>query len=268
MRLIRSLDTMISRVPPLLAVVVVAAVQVAAVLGLRHGQQWPGRLWLSLCLVAVEVALLYAVMDAVAGRAAAFVAGLVFAVAPVVLAKHYFVVGGPSVDYKTVYRHDILPTEYGFTHASAIIAACLFLASAWVALARTRLPLWVAMGASAAAASAAVLVYPQAWVGLAAPVLAALLTRNKLPIAAAVGTAAIGLIAVALFRHIPHVAFGWHRMGITLAGVREFTWSRRVLEYLPLAGLIGLARRSLQAAAFLGVLFLTLVILPLAQTRT
>src|SRR4029079_1193553 len=71
--------------------------------------------------------------------------------------------------------------------------------------------------------------------------------------------------ALALFRDLPHVAFGWHQMGQSLDSVREFSWSRRVLEYLPLAGFVGLARRPARAAGFFGILLLALVILPLSR---
>ena len=77
--------------------------------------------------------------------------------------------------------------------------------------------------------------------------------------------AGAGLVALALFRDVPHVAFGWHQMGQSLDSVREFSWSRRVLEYLPLAGVVGLSRRSAAAAAFFGVVLVALVILPLSR---
>jgi hypothetical protein len=61
------------------------------------------------------------------------------------------------------------------------------------------------------------------------------------------------------------VLLGWHRMGLTLDSVREYSWSRRVLEYLPLAGFVGLARRSAPAAAFFGMVLLATVIFPLGR---
>jgi hypothetical protein len=78
-------------------------------------------------------------------------------------------------------------------------------------------------------------------------------------------TAAVGLIALAVFRDVPDVAFGWHQMGQSLDSVREFSWSRRLLEYLPLAGVVGLARRSGPAAAFFAVVLVATVILPLSR---
>src|SRR5206468_11045450 len=108
-------------------------------------------------------------------------------------------------------------------------------------------------------------VYPPAWLALAAPVAATLVARRLPAFAATLATAGLGLAALAVFRHVPHVAFGWDQMGRSLDGVREFSWSRRLLEYLPLAGLVGLARRSGPAAAFFGVVLVALVILPLSR---
>ena len=264
----RWLRRMLESAPPSLVAACLVALQLGVAAALGHGQGWhhtSGGLVIAACLLAFQVSLLYAVMNLVGGRAAALIGGLVFVLAPVVLAKRYFVTGGPNLDYRTVYRHQILPVEYGLQHRAELIAACLVLTSAYLSLVQTRAPLWASAALAAAAASAAALVYPHAWLVLAAPVLAALALRRPLPAASAVATAGIGLIALAVFRQIPHVTFGWHSMGITLGGVREFTWSRRVLEYLPIAGFIGLARRSVQGAVFFGAALIALVILPLAQ---
>jgi hypothetical protein len=203
----------------------------------------------------------------VAGRTAALFAGLVLVAGPVVLAKRYFISGGgsPPTDYRVVYRHDVLPTAFGLTARAGLVAACLLLASAWLVLARTRLPEWTAAALGGAAAAAAVIVYPRAWLALFAPAAAMLVARRVPGFAATLATAAIGLIALALFRDVPHVAFGWHQMGQTLDSVREFSWSRRILEYLPLAGLVGIARRSAPAAGFFGVILVALVILPASR---
>jgi hypothetical protein len=206
-------------------------------------------------------------MDLVAGRAAALFAGLVFVAGPVILARRYFQSGGgtPPIDYRLVYRHDVLPTEFGLVHRSALVAACLLLGSAWLVLARTRLPVWTTAALGGGAAAAAAIVFPHAWPAVAAPVAAALVMRDVRAVVATLATAALAVAALALFRHVPHVAFGWEQSGRSLDSVREFTWSRRLLEYLPLAGVVGLARRSGPAAAFFAVVLVTTVILPLSR---
>ena len=44
----------------------------------------------------------------------------------------------------------------------------------------------------------------------------------------------------------------WSALSGNMAGLREYTWSNRVLQWLPVAGTIGLARRSWSAAALFG----------------
>ena len=260
----------VASVPPFVAVPVVVVVELAATAALGRGQGWPGgagHVLVSALLLAAEAVLVYCAAYLVGGRGPALAAGLLLALVPVVLAERYFVTGGGGIDYRAVYRHQVLPAEAGLSGRSAVVSACLFLLAGCLALARTRLPGWAMLGLSGAAAAAAAVVYPRAWIGLAAPVAAAVVRRAPAAVAAAAAGAGIGLLALVLFRHVPHVAFGWHSMGITLGGVREFTWSRRLLEYLPLAGVVGLALRSPPAAAFFGVLLVALVILPLAQTH-
>ena len=51
------------------------------------------------------------------------------------------------------------------------------------------------------------------------------------------------------------LAFGpvvWDQFTINMAGLREFFWSQRLLQWLPLAGTIAVARRSIPLALLLG----------------
>jgi hypothetical protein len=255
--------------PPVVAAAVLVVLQLLAAVALAHGQGWGYSHRdeaLAGCLLAVEIILLYAVALEIAGRIFALGATLLFIVAPVILAKRYFILGGGGIDYRTVYRHDVLPTVFGLTARAGIGAACLLLASAWLVLARTtRAPRWLTMGLGGAAAAGAALVDPHVWPALAAPVVAAAWTRRPAVVGAAVASAGLGLVALVVFRNAPHVPLGWHRMGITLDSVREYSWSRRILEYLPLGGFVGLARRWAPAAAFCGAAVLATVIFPLAR---
>jgi hypothetical protein len=260
----------VEAVPPLVAVPALVALQLLAAASLGHGQGWhrsTGSVVVAACLLAAEVTLVYAVMHLVAGRIPALFAGLVLVAGPVILARRYFQSGGgtPPIDYRTVYRHDVLPTELGLVHRAGLVAACLLLGSALLLVVRTRLPVWSTAALGGAAAAAAALVFPHAWLVVAAPVAAMLVRRDARAVGATLVTAVVGLIALAVFREVPHVAFGWHQMGRSLDSVREFTWSRRLLEYLPLAGVVGLARRSGPAAAFFAVVLVAAVILPLSR---
>jgi hypothetical protein len=53
----------------------------------------------------------------------------------------------------------------------------------------------------------------------------------------------------------------WDRLSENFDGLREFFWSVRVLEVLPLAGLVAVARYSTTKAMFLGVWFGTFLVL-------
>lgn len=257
-------------VPPAAAVPALVVLQLLAAAALGHGQGWhrtTGGEAAAALLLAAQVALVYAVAHLVAGRAPALLAGLSLVAGPLILGERYFISGGgePPIDYRLVYRHDVLPTAFGLTARSGLVAACLVLASAWLVLARTRVPPLVTATLGGAAAAAAALVYPHAWPVLAAPVAATLVARRTPAVAATLAIALLGLAALALFRHVPHATFDFRASGRTLNNVREFTWSRRVLQYLPLAGAFGLVRRSGPAGAFFTVALVALVILPLSR---
>jgi len=257
------------RIKPADAAVIAGLIvlQLAVVVWLGQGQGWhasPGSKVLAAVLLAVQTVLFYAVAERLGGTRFGLAAGLVLTLTPALLAKWYFVTGGPNLDFKPVYRHQVLPTEYGLTDRSQVIAACLVLAAVWLALARAPMTFWAAI-ASACAMGGAVLLSPRTWPALLAPVLAAATTRRAAPVASAVATAGVALGVLALARHVPHIPLGWHRMGLALGGLHEYTWSRRILEYLPLAGVVGIARRSRPAGLYVGTLLVTLVIFPLAR---
>jgi hypothetical protein len=122
----------------------------------------------------------------------------------------------------------------------------------------------VGAGAGASVAAAA-LVHPRAWPALAAPVLAYAVAARPKAMLASAAVALIGLGALALFRHVPGLDTSWNGIKVGLDQFREYSWSRRLLEYLPLAGLIGLGRRSFPGAVFFGWLLLTVIVLPLGR---
>src|SRR5262249_34381015 len=260
----------VEAVPPVVTASVLVLLQLLAVAARAHGEGWHrsrGAELLAALLLAAQVVLVYAIVDLVGGRTAALFAGLVLIVGPVVLAKKYFISGGgtPPILYRDVYRHDVLPTQFGLTGQSGLIAGCLILFSALLLLVRVPLPAWASGAGSGAAVAAAVLVYPRAWLVLGAPVVATLVARRLQAAAAALAVALVGLLALAVFRDVPHVAFGWHQMGQSLDSLREFSWSRRVLEYLPLAGVVGLARPSAPTAPVFGGVLVAAGVPPLSR---
>jgi len=81
------------------------------------------------------------------------------------------------------------------------------------------------------------------------------------PAAALAAGHASPLPAGSIGLHISHyVDFSWGRLTRNIDGFREYGWSLRLLEWGLLAGLIGLARRSISAALLVGT-WLTLFLL-------
>jgi hypothetical protein len=57
-----------------------------------------------------------------------------------------------------------------------------------------------------------------------------------------------------------YVSFDWHQLNINLLGIKEHFWSMRIVEWLVIAGLIGLGRRSLTALLVVGGWFAAFVV--------
>lgn len=57
-----------------------------------------------------------------------------------------------------------------------------------------------------------------------------------------------------------YIHFNWHQLNLNLLQIKEHFWSLRVVEWLVLAGLIGLARRSLTALLVVGGWFVAFVV--------
>jgi hypothetical protein len=57
-----------------------------------------------------------------------------------------------------------------------------------------------------------------------------------------------------------YIHFDWHKLNLNLLGIKEHFWSLRVVEWLVIAGLIGLSRRSLTAFLVVGGWFTAFVL--------
>jgi hypothetical protein len=211
-------------------------------------------------LATAEIVLIAAAAYSYGGPRLAVGAAGVWVAAPLVLVGRYF-----RSDFRPQYHDGVLPVAYGFHARAGTIAACLVLISVALSLrAAGRLAVATAAGA---AVGAAALVDPRVWPAFLAPALCLAVGRRPREAAlAGIAGALVGVAGLAVFRDLPALPLHWHQMGTSLASIREYSWSVRLLEYLPLAGLVGAARRSAPAAAALGWLLLTLVILPLGRS--
>ena len=84
--------------------------------------------------------------------------------------------------------------------------------------------------------------------------------------AAAACALAAAVVAAATFGVEP-IAFHWDDLNGNLLQIREYGWSLRLVEYLPLAGLVGAFRRSRRLGLLLAVWLLVAVVLPIAHSR-
>jgi hypothetical protein len=263
------------RVPPLVPLIALAVLQLVVLAGLAHGQGWSystGDAVLGALLVTADLVLVCAVAFTIGGRLMGLLAGIAWVLAPAVLTRYFVAGGSPLVDFGTVFRQEVLPYAYGFAAPGAVVAGGLLLVSAWIALAPQARSLAGELGSGAAAGAAigaAALFHPLLWPAVLAPALALVFARRlRAALAAAAVAVLLGLAALALFRYVPGIHPGWSTIGHNIDQFREFSWSRRVLEYLPLAGFVGLALRHRPAAAFFGWLLLTAIVFPLGRELT
>jgi hypothetical protein len=117
----------------------------------------------------------------------------------------------------------------------------------------------VAVAAAAGlVASLAVLADASAVLFLAAPAVA-LLAARRWRETGAYAAAVLPWIVVVLVRDpaLPSFPDGnvWGNLHDNFLGVQEFFWSVRILQWLPVAGVIGVARRSIPLALLLGIWF-------------
>ncbi len=76
-----------------------------------------------------------------------------------------------------------------------------------------------------------------------------LFKQSRQALAAGAGLPPLGL-GIHLGKYLP---FDWGRLWHDVDGFREFTWSRRLIEWAIIGGLLGLARRSIAGAALIGI---------------
>jgi hypothetical protein len=150
--------------------------------------------------------------------------------------------------YEAELRDDVLPLVLGLepergyaAGAALLVAAALLTVSGWP---------WAAV-ASVALGVAAVLA-PPTIVFAGAAALALLAERRPVRLAAAAAGLLPFLLAVALWHGLDVADRSQEAFSSSMAGLREYFWSQRVLQWLPIAGAVGMARRSPALAVLLG----------------
>jgi hypothetical protein len=163
--------------------------------------------------------------------------------------------------YEDTYVDRVLPSLVGIADDGGFAAAALLAAAAALLVRaldpgplpdRHKARLGAAGLAAGAVAGAAALVEPSSalfLVGAALACAAALAPRTAAAVAAG---AALPLLVAALQRDGGMLDVSRDAWSANMAQLREYTWSNRLLQWLPVAGTIAAARGSLPAACLLG----------------
>lgn len=193
--------------------------------------------------------------------------------------------------YHQRYTELTLPQAFGLTAMADFPSMVAVLVSIYFALRVLERPDTIEALAAGLAAGAAIAIKPSSSVFLGGVALGLLYRRRAVAaaylaagIAPAVVTLALwkyrglgflplfhseGGAQLALGAHQPllafnplhkYVSFNWHQLNVNLLGIKEHFWSMRVIEWLVIAGLIGLARRSLTAVLVVGGWFAAFVV--------
>jgi hypothetical protein len=238
-------------------------------------------------LVLAPIALLciFGIAERIGGRVFAYWATLCWIVVPLIGIKY------TDLGYHQVYTEVTLPQSYGLTAMAdfpSMVAVLVSVYFTFKILDRTDLVDGLAAGL---AAGVAIGIKPANSVFLLGPVLAIAYRRRWL----ASGYVAAGLLpavfTVALWKYrglgqLPlfslgaekrlalgagaqvvalnplhkYVQFNWLQLETNLLGIKEHFWSMRVVEWLVLAGLVGILRRSFTAFLLVGGWFAAFIV--------
>jgi hypothetical protein len=222
-----------------------------------------GALVLLQVLVLAPLALL-AIVGAVtrlAGRALGVFAGAVWIGLPLLL-YHY-----SDFRYRPAFLHDVLPTFFGLAESTAFPTLVALAVGGYFAVRalgsrqlRDAVLTGLAVSVALAFSGAALAALPGFLAALA-------FCRRPRLVGAAAAAMAPGLLAFGLWHaHAPHAEtpvlhFDWTQFHHNVMGFREYFWSLRVVEWLPIAGTVAVCRRSIAAAlAFGGWFWLTVLL--------
>ena len=157
-----------------------------------------------------------------------------------------------------------LSEVYGLAGGTELAAAVALAAAAYLLVATLQDGRRRDAAASGVAAAIALVLSPASMLFLPGAAVALGLRRRAGALGAFAGAAAPGLVLALAWRwgHVPPVLhWNWSQFHLNLMGFREYFWSLRVVEWLPIAGTIALLRRSLPVTIAIGTWFWTTVLL-------
>jgi hypothetical protein len=193
--------------------------------------------------------------------------------------------------YHQRYTELTLPQGFGLTAMADFPSMVAVLVCVYFALRVLERPDWIEGVAAGLAAGVAISIKPSNSVFLGGLVLGFLYRRRLVGAAYLLAGLAPALVTLGLWKyrglgylplfhsegatrlalgaHQPLVAFNplhqyvrfdWHQLNLNLLQIKEHFWSLRVVEWLVVAGFIGLARRSLTAVLVIGGWFAAFVV--------
>jgi hypothetical protein len=238
-------------VPFVLGALAVVQWALTAVVAVRVGYSG------SLALVVLEVVfllplslvLVHAMAGRLGGRVFAAWSALVWVVLP------YAGLLYANRSFRHTYAHDFLPRILGLTPDARTVAMVALLGAAVLALRAIERGALLDVAGSLAGAGIAAALTPRAALVALAPVVA-LAVGGRLAHATAIAWVLAAALAIVTLAGSPfaHADLGY--ASDALASLSESFWSGRVLQWLVLAGLVGIFRRRPAVAALLAVWFL------------
>jgi hypothetical protein len=238
-----------------------------------------------LVLAPLALVAVYAFASRIAGRGYGLIAAALWVAMP------FAVIPLWRADYHERYVEQFLPQALGLNGLADYPSMVLLLVGAWLFVRALENRAWPDAAAAGVVVGFAIATKPSNAIFLAAPAAAVLLARNLrpvLPFALALvpalltltlwkqrglGTipvlaydetrlaAGSGVAAVAALDLGRYVDLDWATLHDNMDSLREYFWSARLLQWAPVAGAIGVARRSAPLAGFVAVWFGTFLLL-------
>src|SRR3954447_15401053 len=211
----------------------------------------------TLVVLPFMVAAVYGVASRIGGRWLGYLGAAGWVLIP------YFAVAISSGSYRPAFEGTLLPQGLGLTGAGGVPRTACVLAAAYFAVAAfdSRQDAHAAIGGLLA--GVAIAIDASNALFLFAPAAAYALGRRGRTALVFGGAVLPGVVAVALWQsrglgHVPHVeaSIDPHRLELLRQGFRDAFYSDRLAEAAFVAGLLGIARRSLPKSAFVAGWFL------------
>ena len=229
----------------------------------------------TLVLLPVALLCIYGIAARIAGRVFGYVAAALWIAIP------YLGIVFVEPGYHQKYTELTLPQALGLTSVPDFPATVALVVSGWLCLRALDSPRWEYFALAGLAAGYSIAIKPSNAIFLFAPALLLIVERWRALLSFAAGLApSILALAVWKYRGLGELAAApgepirlaagpgdllrrihqpklnsWSHLHQVLLGLREHFWISRVIEWLPLAGIVGLLARSRRGVLLVGVWF-------------